>query len=65
MNIIVKGATTLQEYKAKRAAIRKMAETFSEGSDSPPETAWIDDAILHVKYKNGVHRRFTATGKEV
>ncbi len=65
MNIIVKGATTLKEYKQQRASVMTMAQEFSEGFQSPPETAWIDNGILHVVYKNGGHRRFTATGKEV
>ncbi len=65
MNIIVKGAKTLDEYKSKRAAIRKLALQLSaQWGFCVPETAWIDGADLHVVYPDGSQWKFTSSGSE-
>ena len=65
MNIIVKGAKTLTEYKAKRAAIRKLALQLSaQWGYGVPETAWIDGAELHVVYPDESQWKFTSSGME-
>ena len=54
MNIIVKGAKTLAEYKLKRAAITKLATQLSDHWElGIPVTAWLDSAAVHVVYSDG------------
>ncbi len=54
MNIIVKGAKTLIEYKLLRAAITKMAIQLSEKWGHPtPETAWLEEGLVHIVYPDG------------
>ena len=66
MNIIVKGAKTLKEYKLKRAAIMKMAMKFAEQwGHGVPETAWIDRGFIYIVYLDGSRWRYTVAGEVV
>lgn len=60
MNIIVKGAKTLTEYKLERRTISKLAERFAEQfAHGEPETAWIEQGIVHVVCKDGSRWKYT------
>lgn len=60
LNVIVKGAKTLKEYKLERAAIAKMAENFAaQFAHGDPETAWIDQGVVFVVYKDGSRWKYT------
>lgn len=62
MNIIVKGAKTLAEYKLARAAITKLATQLSEKWSQPvPETAWLEDGFVHVVYPDGSRWKLSDT----
>lgn len=60
MNVIVKGATTLAEYKLKRAAITKLAMQRSEHwGQGVPVTAWMDAGDVFVVYPDGSRWRLS------
>ncbi len=61
MNIIVKGAKTLNEYKLQRAAIAKLANRFAVlFAHGEPETAWMEQGAVCVIYKDGARWKYTS-----
>ena len=62
MNIIVKGAKSLPEYKLARSSITKLATHLSEKWGHPvPETAWLEEGVIHVVYPDGSRWYLTET----
>lgn len=61
LNIIVKGAQTLTEYKLQRAVIAKLANRFAAlFSHGDPETAWMEKGAVCVIYKDGARWKYTS-----
>ncbi len=66
LNIIVKGAKTLTEYKLQRTAIAKMATHFADlFAHGEPETAWIEHGIVHVIYRDGTKWKYTPNNEAI
>ena len=66
MNIIVKGAKTLKEYKLERAAITNMAIRFAtQFSHGEPEAAWIEQGLVCVIYKDGSRWKYTPNNEAI
>lgn len=66
LNIVVKGAKTLKEYKLERAAITKMAIRFaSQFAHGDPETAWIENGLVCVIYKDGSRWKYTPDNEAI
>lgn len=64
MNIIVTGAKTLGEYKAKRAAMKKMAEdVIKKFNHGTPDGVYLAKGDLKILYTNGQRWIYSVNGE--
>ncbi len=66
MNIIVSGTTSLAEYKAKRAAMKKLAEDYiKQYNHGTPDGVYFKNGVMEILYTNGDKWLYTSTGKTI
>lgn len=63
MNIIVSGASSISEYKTKRAAMKKIAEDIlKQYNHGTPDGVYLVKGNLKILYTNGERWIYTLNG---